>query len=75
MSRLCPPHDQRPEQGNERKLLRGEGNVRQCATLSPDICSSTQRSYNDRTETRFTMNLSGARSRRWESEFLSIRHE
>ena len=55
-----------------RKLLRGKCEGRLCATLSPDICIEAQRSYDECTKTRFTVDLSGARSRRWKGEFLSI---
>jgi hypothetical protein len=55
-----------------RKLLRGECEGRQCATLSPDICIEAQHSYDECTKTRFTVDLSGARSRRWKREVLSI---
>jgi len=55
-----------------RKLLRGECEGRLCAILSPDICIEAQRSYDECTKTRFTVDLSGARSRRWKSEVLSI---
>jgi hypothetical protein len=37
-------------QGNERKLLRGEGEGRQCTTLSPGACSSAPRWYIQSTE-------------------------
>ena len=40
--------------------------------LPPDICIEAQRSYDECTKTRFTVDLSGARSRRWKSEVLSI---
>ena len=36
------------------------------------ICIEAQRSYDECTKTRFTVDLSGARSRRWKSEVLSI---
>ena len=39
--------------------------------MSSCICIEAQRSYDERTETRFTVDLSGARPRRWKSEFLS----
>ena len=39
---------------------------------SPDICIEAQRSYDECTKTRFTVDLSGARSRHAKSEFLSI---
>ena len=54
------------------KLLRGECEGRVCATLTPDICLQAQRSYDECTKTRFVVDLSGARSRRWKSEVLSI---
>ena len=83
-------YEHRRGHGNERKLLRGEGEGRQCATMSPGACSSALRWYIQRTESplhravrhcvgtfnvrnhRFTVDLSGARPRRWKSEFLSI---
>jgi hypothetical protein len=71
--RSLPPHDHRRQQGNERKLLRSEGEGRQCATMSPDIRNAVPNCYLITRKRRFTVNLSGARLRHWKSEVLSIR--
>ena len=65
-------HDHRREQGNKRKLLLSKGEGRQCATMSLSSAFQHRGVNLNAWNRQFAVELSGARPRRWKSEFLSI---